>query len=52
MLQNLLPKSAGLSPAIYKRARTIIEKGTEEQKQKLISGSDNKIIDSSQMLDK
>ncbi|MGA9844258.1 MAG: DNA methyltransferase [Nitrososphaeraceae archaeon] len=31
-------KSAGLSPATYKRARTILEKGTEEQKCKLKSG--------------
>lgn len=31
-------KSAGLSPATYKRARTIVEKGTEEQKQKLMLG--------------
>jgi hypothetical protein len=31
-------KSAGLSPATYKRARNILEKGTEEQKRKLKSG--------------
>jgi ParB-like nuclease domain len=31
-------KTAGLSPATYKRARTIVEKGTEEQKQKLMLG--------------
>ena len=38
MLPKLLRKNAGLSPATYKRARTIIEKGTEEQKCKLKSG--------------
>ena len=31
-------QSVGISPATYKRARTIIEKGTEEQKHKLMSG--------------
>jgi ParB-like chromosome segregation protein Spo0J len=31
-------KSAGLCPSTYKRARTIVEKGTEEQKCKLMLG--------------
>ena len=38
MLPKLAANSAGLSPATYKRARTILEKGTEEQKCKLKLG--------------